>query len=253
MKKIAFILALVMVFAVALVACDETPAESSNPATESTPVENESTPVESTPVESTPDEESVPAESTPDESVPEEESQAPAAEVGELVSVGKTYTATEQFRQGGQDVNWGWDANAPVAYPDEDGVSLTDGVKDPGDSEYTNAVWAGYSYLVPSYAGYHSFVIDLGESMSLAQVSVAIASSALSNGIGSANTSFEVLVSEDGENWTSVGTVASGDDDGSVNFYEYSVNFSGNGRYVEVRVARDGWAFLSEIEVYAAK
>ena len=62
MKKIAFILALVMVFAVALVACDETPAESSNPVTESTPAE-------STPVESTPDEESVPAESTPDESV----------------------------------------------------------------------------------------------------------------------------------------------------------------------------------------
>ena len=248
MKKIAFILALVMVFAVALVACDETPAEST-PA-ESTPVENESTPVEN---ESTPDEESVPAESTPDESVPEEESKAPAAEVGELVSVGKTYTATQQFRQGGADVNWGWDENAAIAYPDEDGVSLTDGVKDPGDSEYTNAVWAGYSYLVPDYAGYHSFVIDLGESMSLAQVSVAIASSALSNGIGSANTSFEVLVSEDGENWTSVGTVASGEDDGSVNFYEYSVNFSGNGRYVEVRVARDGWAFLSEIEVYAAK
>ena len=42
MKKIAFILALVMVFAVALVACYETPAES-------TPAE--SIPAESTPVE----------------------------------------------------------------------------------------------------------------------------------------------------------------------------------------------------------
>ena len=142
------------------------------------------------------------------------------AEEATNVALGKEYTAPEAL--GGYN------------------ASLTDGVKDPGDSEYTNAVWAGYSYLVPSYAGYHSFVIDLGESMSLAQVSVAIASSALGNGIGSANTSFEVLVSEDGENWTSVGTVASGEDDGSVNFYEYSVNFSGNGRYVEVRVVRDG-------------
>ena len=83
MKKIAFILALVMVFAVALVACDETPAESSNPATESTPAE--STPVddESTPAESTP----VDDESTPAESEPEEESQAPAAEVGSRIGL----------------------------------------------------------------------------------------------------------------------------------------------------------------------
>ena len=250
MKKIAFILALVMVFAVALVACDETPAEST-PA-ESTPVENESTPVEN---ESTPDEESVPAESTLDESVPEEESQAPAAEVGELVSVGKTYTATEQFRQGGADVGWGWDANAPVAYPDEEGVSLTDGVKEPTEEDdYAAAIWAGYSYLVPSYAGAHVFVIDLGEVTSLAQVSVWYGTEVLSNGIGCKNSTITVRISEDGENWTDVGSVATGSEDElTLKVKEFKVNFSGSGRYVEISVARDGWAFLSELEVYAAK
>ena len=251
MKKIAFILALVMVFAVALVACDETPAES-NPA-ESTPAE--STPAESTPVESTPDEESVPAESTPDESTPDEESQAPAAEVGELVSVGKTYTATQQFRQGGADVGWGWDENAPVAYPDEEGVSLTDGVKEPTEEDdYSAAIWAGYSYLVPDYAGAHVFVIDLGEAMSLAQVSVWYGTEVLSNGIGCKNSTISVRISEDGENWTEVGSVATGaEDELTLKVKEFKVNFSGSGRYVEISVARDGWAFLSELEVYAAK
>ena len=247
MKKIAFILALVMVFAVALVACDETPAES-------TPAE--STPVESTPVESTPDEESTPVESTPDEeSVPEEESKAPAAEVGELISVGKTYTATQQFRQGGADVGWGWDENAPIAYPDEDGVSLTDGVKEPTEEDdYAAAIWAGYSYLVPDYAGAHVFVIDLGEVASLAQVSVWYGTEVLSNGIGCKNSTISVRISEDGENWTEVGSVATGaEDELTLKVKDFSVNFSGSGRYVEISVARDGWAFLSELEVYAAK
>ena len=251
MKKIAFILALVMVFAVALVACDETPAESSNPATESTPAE--STPVddESTPAESTP----IDDESTPAESEPEEESKAPAAEVGELVSAGKTYTATQQFRQGGKDVNWGWDENAAIAYPDEDGVSLTDGVKEPTEEDnYSAAIWAGYSYLVPDYAGAHVFVIDLGESMSLAQVSVWYGTEVLSNGIGCKNSTITVRISEDGENWTEVGSVATGaEDELTLKVKEFKVNFSGSGRYVEISVARDGWAFLSELEVYAAK
>ena len=247
MKKLALILALVLAFSVALVACDETPAES-------TPAE--STPAESTPVESTPDEESTPVESTPDEeSVPEEESQAPAAEVGELISVGKTYTATQQFRQGGADVGWGWDENAPIAYPDEDGVSLTDGVKEPTEEDdYAAAIWAGYSYLVPDYAGAHVFVIDLGEVASLAQVSVWYGTEVLSNGIGCKNSTISVRISEDGENWTEVGSVATGaEDELTLKVKEFSVNFSGSGRYVEISVARDGWAFLSELEVYAAK
>ena len=246
MKKIAFILALVMVFAVALVACDETPAEST-PATESTPGENESTPVEN---ESTPDEESVPAESTPDESVPEEESEVPAAEVGELVSVGKTYTTSDLFRQSSE--TWGWDENYPVAYPDEDGVSLTDGVKDPGDSDYKNVVWAGFNGNgTPDYVanGYSWVIIDLGAVTEISKISVYTGSEALGSGIASNNMTVEFLVSDDGENWTSLGTVATVDD-ASVNFVETTIGTTASGQYVKVQLTRTGWMFVSEVEVY---
>ena len=246
MKKIAFILALVMVFAVALVACDETPAESSNPATESTPAE--STPVddESTPAESTP----VDDESTPAESEPEEESKAPAAEVGELVSVGKTYTISNLFRQSTE--TWSWDENSPIAYPDEDGVSLTDGVKDPGDNDFHNVVWAGFNGNgTPDYVenGYSWIVIDLGAVTEISKISVTTASEALGSGIASNNMSIEFLVSDDGENWTSLGTVATVDD-ATVNFVETSIGTTASGQYVRVQLTRAGWMFVSEVEVY---
>jgi hypothetical protein len=242
MKKIAFILALVMVFAVALVACDETPAEST-PA-ESTPVENESTPVESTP-----DEESVPAESTPDESVPEEESKAPAAEVGALVSVGKAYTHSDLFRQ---DETYAWNENSPVSYPDEDGVTLTDGVVDPGDNAFSNPVWAGFNANgTPDYAanGYSWIQIDLGAKTDISKIAIYSGSAALGSGISSAGFCVEFLVSDDGENWTSLGTAEAVDTD-TVNYIETSIGTTASGQYVRLQFTRSGWMFVSEVEVY---
>ncbi|MBQ5837631.1 MAG: hypothetical protein IIW39_03055, partial [Clostridia bacterium] len=43
------------------------------------------------------------------------------------VAEGKSYTVSQLFRQGGADTGWGWDANAAITYPDEDGKTLTDG------------------------------------------------------------------------------------------------------------------------------
>ncbi len=247
MKKIAFILALVMVFAVALVACDETPAESSNPA-ESTPAE--STPAESTPAESTPDEESVPAESTPDESEPEDEvSQAPAAEVGELVSVGKSYTTSDLFRQ---DETYTWNENSPISYPDEDGVTLTDGVVDPGDNSFSNPVWAGFNANgTPDYAenGYSWIQLDLGAVTDISKISVYSGSAALGSGISSAGFCVEFFVSDDGENWTSLGTVEAVDTE-TENYVETAIGTTASGQYVRVQFTRSGWMFISEVEVY---
>ena len=243
MKKIALILALVMVFACALVACD--PAETtSEPANESSVVENESTPAESEPEAG--------GESEPAESEPEEESEVPAAQAGEIVSVGKTYTTSSLFRQ--SNVTWGWDENADIAYPDEDGVTLTDGVKDPGDNSYTNAVWAGFNGNgTPDYLtnGYSWIVIDLGAVTDIAKISVYTASEALGSGIASANLSIEFLVSDDGETWTSLGTVATVDD-ASVNFVETSLGTTASGQYVRIQLTRAGWMFVSEVEVYSA-
>ncbi len=243
MKKIAFILALVMVFAVALVACDETPAESSTP-------ETESTPAESTPVESEPEDESVPAESTPvDESADEEVSQAPAAEVGELVSVGKSYTLSDLFRQ---DETYAWNPDSPVSYPDEDGVTLTDGVVDPGDNTFSNPVWAGFNANgTPDYAenGYSWIQVDLGAVTDISKIAIYSGSAALGSGISSAGFCVEFLVSDDGENWTSLGTVEAVDTD-AANYVETSIGTTASGQYVRLQFTRSGWMFISEVEVY---
>lgn len=250
MKKIALILALVLVFACALVACDTTETNST-PANESSVAGTESTPAD----ESEPADESAPVdESEPaDESTPAEESKEPV-EAGDVLTNGMAYTTSEQFRQGGADAGWGWDDNAPIAYPDEDGKSLTDGAKDPGDNDYQNVVWAGFNPGTPTYKaqGYNAITFQFDESVSIAKTVVTIATSALGNGIGAENTTFEVFVSDDGETWTSVGT-AQATDDASVNYVEVVIEGAGTGKYVEVRMVRAGWAFISEVEVYAAK
>ena len=239
MKKIALILALVMVFACALVACDSAETNST-PADESSVAGTESTPV---------DEET---KATCTYMTPAEESKEPV-EAGEVITNGMAYTTSEQFRQGGAP-DWGWDDNAPISYPDEDGKSLTDGAKDPGDNDYNNVVWAGFNPGTPTYKaqGYNAITFQFDESVSIAKTVVTIATSALQNGIGCENTTFEVLVSDDGETWTSVGAAAAADD-ASVNYVEVVIEGAGTGKYVEVRMVRAGWAFISEVEVYAAK
>ena len=251
MKKIAFILALVMVFAVALVACDETPAESSNPATESTPAE-------STPAESTPDEESVPAESTPAESEPEEES-APeyvknpdaVSTEGNNVAAGKTYEISEQFRMGGQDVNWGWDENAAISYPDEN-YELTDGYVPTNDDAYSAACWMAFHNNTPAQAerGYATVKMDLGE---IYELSTIVLTSLKDTDAGiTCPYKIEYLVSEDGENWYSATVLdITADLDGLADksAHTLTAEVDVTARYLEIRLTSYGWAFLGELEV----
>ena len=168
------------------------------------------------------------------------------------VASGKSYTTSLLYRQGGADVNWAYDENAAVAYPDEDGVSLTDGVFDPGDNDYKNVVWAGFSCNCPDYKeiGYSRITVDLGEQTDITKTVLYVATSALTSGIGADGFSAEVFVSDDNENWTSIGS-ASATDDANVNYTTIEVENSASARYVQVRMNRGGWMFVSEVEVYA--
>ena len=165
------------------------------------------------------------------------------------------YTITDQFRQGGKDVNWGWDPNAPIAYPDEGG-SLTDGKVDTDATEnvYADAVWAGFSHLVPTYegVGYHAITLDLGEAKDLYEVALYVATSKLSNGIGCTNSTVQFFASNDGENWEAISDVLVPVDDATVNVVKVASKVSANAKYVQVRFARDGWLFVSEVEVFEA-
>ena len=146
-----------------------------------------------------------------------------------------------------------WSDSAPVAYPDEEGKSLTDGVSDPGDSDYLNPAWAGFNKLCPDYStngGYAFVTVDLGAKTDITGAKAYAGTSALGQGIGCANFTVEVLVSDDGSNWTSVG-LATFTDDPSVNVAEVEIAGSASGQYVQFRFMREGWMFVSEVEVYA--
>jgi len=169
---------------------------------------------------------------------------------GANVALNKTYVTSDLFRM--SNVTWGWDETFDVTYPDENGKSFTDGTFDPGDNSYTNAVWGGFSQD-PIYkeVGYHTITVDLGKKTNICETVIYVASGALANGIGASNSSFEFLVSDDNTNWTSLGVVEPTDTD-AANYVAVSVEGFASGRYVQVRMTRGGWLFVSEVEVYEA-
>lgn len=246
MKKIALILALVMVLSCGLLAsCGNNENTSSAADTSSTvSVADESTADESA--------DASVAEST-DESVEEsaEESTAPAEITGSNIAVGCTTTISQQFQQGGADKSWGWDDNAPIAYPDA-GNEATDGVIAAADAAYSDDAFFAFSPNAPDYAtdGCSFVTIDLGASKDITGAIVYVGTSLLNNGINVPNGEIGLYVSDDGENWTLV-TTATAVDDASVAVTTVELAGAASGQYVQIRVASSGWMFLTEIEVYA--
>ena len=247
MKKLSLILALVLVLTCGvLAACGDKTEESS--AAES---------VAESAAESKAESSAAATESSEaaTESSEAEESKEPIEAGTDNLAAGKTYTTSELFRQGDASVNWGWDENAPHAYPDENGTTLTDGVKATEDAAYNDAVWAGWSGAYPGYAetGYMWMTIDLGEAKDLAKFVAYIGSSKLENGIGASNTVVSVAVSNDGETFEVVGEAIPVDDANTIHaLTTVELGESVNAQYVQFRFERTGWVFLSELEVYAA-
>ena len=259
MKKLSLILAFVLVFALVLVACGDETETSSTPATESSVAATESSAAATEESSEAAVEESSEAaveessEAAVEESSEAEEStEAPVAGT-ENLAAGKTYTFSEQFRQGGAEVNWGWSDTAPYAYPDEDGKTMTDGVIANSDSVYSDAVWAGWTGVHPTYSetGYAWITVDLGEATDIARAVVQLGSSGLDNGIGATNMVIEIAVSTDGETFEVVGGTVP-EDDASTCCIETVIDLdaAANAQYVQFRLNRTGWMFISEVEVY---
>ena len=184
--------------------------------------------------------ETAPEEPKPEEPVVESVNIAPDA----------TYTTSPLFRQ---NESWSWGDDAPIAYPDEDGVSLVDGVLPAEGAAFGDAEWAGFNSKFPGYepVGYHWITFDLGESTDLAKFIVHYGTKALSNGI-TAPTGISVFVSEDGENWgEAIGSAVPENNEASVN-ESATIEAAATGRYVQFRITSNGWAFISEVEVYNA-
>lgn len=177
------------------------------------------------------------------------------------VALNKTYTMSPLFRAGGAEVNWGWDPNAAVAYPDEDDKTLTDGVIDPEADDFHDAVFMGFNKNAPEYAGtegeaglgYAWLTVDLGEETAVKKLVLYTGGSALGEAAGiKAPASVEFFVSDDSETWTSVGMATLGDATKAVVPATLELKTAASAQYVQARVvAGSSWIFVSEFEAYA--
>ncbi len=265
MKKLSLVLALILVLTCGvLAACNDEGAESSaaesvEESTATSTEESTATSTEESTATSTEESTATSTEESTATSTEEStEADASAPEAGENnLALGKTYTRSQLYRQGGRDVNWAWDENAPIAYPDEDEKSLTDGAIDPAaDAGYSDPVWAGFHYGCPDYEtnGYSWITVDLGESKDLAKFVLHVGTKGVATGAGiAAPAKVEFLVSDDGETWTSVGEVTPEDtDDTTKPRTSAELSAAASGQYVQVRLSGSSFLFVSEIEVFGA-
>lgn len=263
MKKLSLVLALVLVLTCGvLAACggDEntSSAASSDAATSSTATSSEasseaaSSEASSEAASSEASSEAVSSEATSSEAV--ESSDAPAAEItGENIASTATYELSQLYRQGGAEVEWGWDETKDIAYPDS-GNEMTDGVFAAG-VDFTEAAWIGFHGKAPDYATnqYHSITFDLGAAKDITGVKVYVGTGDLGGGIV-APSNIEVFVSADKTEWTSIGSAvpANVTTEAGTATELVEIAGAGNGQYVQIRIVTgEAWGFVSEVEIFA--
>lgn len=249
MKKLSLLLALLLVVSCfVLASCGEeeesSVTETSSTATSSAAASSEA---ESS-VEASSEEESSETESSEEESSEPEFVKNPDAvsTEGENVAAGKTYTRSQLYRQLNVDP-WDWADDAPIAYPD-DNNELTDGVIPADDAAYSDASWMGFHPKCPDYItnGYGWIIVDLEQVYELSELTLYLGTSFLGGGIAAAS-NVEFLVSEDNENWVSVGSVTP-TDDSAVAVVAATLECDVTGRYVQIRMNCGGWNFVGEFE-----
>ena len=251
MKKLSLMLVFVLVLSLVLVACGDETETSSTPATESSVAATESTEESTEATEESSEaavEESSEAAVEESSEAVEESTEAPVAG-DENIAAGKSYTHSVLFRQGGADVGWGHDPNAPEAYPDEGECTLTDGVIPADDALYSAVEWVGFNSNDPDYLGYHFITVDLGAKTDLAKFVFKYGTVGLGQGI-SAPMTIEIYVSDDGQNWGDAVAGDVPDNDETVVNGVCELEAGASAQYVQFRFTSGGWAFISEVEVY---
>ncbi|MBR5286043.1 MAG: hypothetical protein IKU30_04015 [Clostridia bacterium] len=208
MKKLSLLLAFVLVISCVLVACGDETETSSTPATESsvaadasseaaTEESSEAATEESSEAATESSEATEESSEAEESSEPEESSKVEIGELGEVISTGKSYTTTAPNRNDSFD---------------DDGVRLTNGVKNPDDPGTTES--AGWNSPDKTIGNTVEVIVDLGEAKESNAYAVYLAGG--NWGIGIPNdfdaTSLEVFASDsaDGE-FVSVASAASSD------------------------------------------
>ena len=158
------------------------------------------------------------------------------------LAAGKSYTTTAIYT-----------TNGVQSWPDEGGVTLTDGVKAAADAGYGDSCWTGFNKQSSDYdaseGGYGAItIIDLGAVCELDKIAY---QACKDTGVGITVPYWANLyVSEDGENYTQAGYIEVNPDEApaGVNQFEKEVDVSA--RYVKICLYMYGWGFIDEFEVF---
>lgn len=252
MKKLSFILALVLVLTCGvLAACGDETTETSSEAAESVESKTESSEAA---VESSEADESAPAESSGesvdesiDESAPAEDSSAVTTVAGDNAAAGKTYTISGNGKPGEQYT-----------------AGLTDGVAGEDTGAYDATWFAFYANQSADPAKLNTvdsmgyIIIDLGEVKNLSKIRVHCGNNK-DSGVPSPAW-MDCKVADDASDpnaFTFMAELPTKDHNEAGNetlAYWSEVDVSGfSGRYVQINVKVNGtWCWINEIEVYEA-
>ena len=246
MKKLSFILALVLVLSCVLVACGDETEASSTPETESSVAADASSEAATEESSEAATEESSEAATEESSEAATEESETGTIVTGGNVAAGRPYTISGNGKPGGS-----YTAN------------LTDGVAGDDVSAYNDTWFAFYSHPTmdpsnlnaPEGKGY--VIIDLGEKKDLTKVRIHCGNQAPS-GVNSPLW-FDVKISDsaDVDSFEYVAEVPVKDSAEAGNAtlaYWAEVDINTSGRYVMISVQANGtWTWINEIEIYDAQ
>ncbi len=148
-------------------------------------------------------------------------------------------------------------SNGTILYPDEDGITLTDGKTAANDAQFSDVAFVGFNKNSSDYQanGYSSVTVDLKSVCTINKVVANVASS-YHDSVGiNAPSLIEVYVSNDNQNFAKAGAVIPADDNRtSAIAATITLSMPVNARYVQFRFyANASWMFVAEVEVYGGQ
>ncbi|MBR5279148.1 MAG: hypothetical protein IKU23_07795 [Clostridia bacterium] len=169
-------------------------------------------------------------------------------DIQDNITLGKSYTTSLPYRQGGSDVNWAYDASKPISYPDENGKTLTDGLL-PTARDYRDEAWFGLHSSTPDVAktNYTWVTVDLGKAHSVYRI-VAYVPSNLGGGVAPPASIEFVAIYEGNE--TVIAKLTQFTDDETSAYIAAEVVCNVVADKIEVRMTAGGWNFISEVAAY---
>jgi len=157
------------------------------------------------------------------------------------LAAGKSYTTTAIYETDGVQ-NW----------PDENGITLTDGVKAASDASYEDPSWVGFNKQSADYDGSEGgfgavTIIDLGAVADLSKLSFQAFGGAA--GI-SVPYWLNLYTSVDGQEYTQAGYLQIDTDAAVAGVNAYEMSFEATAQYVKICLYGYGWIFIDEFEVF---